>query len=800
MMNKKYLFGLSALTIIFGACSDDIKPEYSSDNLAVHFSAQVGKTVSRSSSENLEEGATVNISNDGDYYSYTADSNGDLTPAGSDFVRWASNSQSTMSIKAYTPIIDGASAEAFSLANLKDQSSTENLANADFATFDGTVSRITGSNNVSFSLQRRMTQVKINIASVDSRYTSTTSDKYTFDLTVYSPSTSITISDGTVSGDGAACAVTPYNGTGIALGGTAVAIITPGAASTDAEFIAVQVKKNGDATGSPLIATGRQALNAGYSYTFNLAVNNDGISISSVQVTDWLSVDTLTGGDASDEYYVINLDNYTSADDVRAEIKRLNEEGSVTAISFIGEIGEMTLNDFFLDSSDSANPVWLPIERIDLSGITDLTEIPNNSFYENTYLRRIRATQVTTVGKYAFYGCKSLTSIDLPVATLIQDNAFWKCIALTSVSLPAATTIVGAFFYCTSLTSISLPVATSVDGFSFCSSLTSISLPAATTIGKKYYTFEYCTSLTSISLPVATYVSGFEYCTSLTNISLPVATYVSGFDGCTSLTSISLPEATMLGESAFSGCTALTSISLPAATMLGDYAFKGCTALTSISLPAATTIGKSAFQNCTSLTSISLPNVTEIASGNIETPNAYVAGAFYGCTALTDISLPKATTIGDCAFYGCTTLANIDLPAATTIGNYAFSGCTALTKISLPKAISVKGFNSCTALTSIDLPVATYVYFYGCTAVTSVSLPEATSAYLYDCTALTSANLPTATIVGLLGCTSLTSVDLPAATTIGYNAFKDCTSLKSVRMPKATNFSSDIFRNCFEII
>jgi hypothetical protein len=575
MKNMKYLFGLSALTLMLGACSDDFNPEYSSDNLAVHFSAQVGKTVSRSSSENLAEGATINISNGGDYYSYTADSNGDLTPAGSDFVRWASTSQSTMSIKAYTPAVDGASADAFSLANLKDQSSAANLANADFATFDGTVSRITGSNNVSFALQRRMTQVKINIASIDSRYASTTSDKYTFDLTVYSPSTSITVSDGTVSGDGTACAVTPYNGTGIALGGTAVAIIAPGDASTDAEFIAVQVKKNGVAFGSPLIATGRQTLNAGYSYTFNLAVNNDGISISSVQVTDWLSVDTLTGGDATDEYYVINLDNYTSADDVRAEIKRLNEEESVTAISFVGNIGDMTLRDFFLDSSDSENPVWLPIEDINLSGITDLTEIPDESFlyiqdnqyYDNTYLRRLRASQVTSIGDYAFIFCTSLTSVDLPAATTIGSSAFYGCTSLTSISLPAATTIeYYAFYGCTSLTSISLPAATSVS-FQKCTALTDVDVPVATSV-----VFENCTYLTSVDIPVATYVY-FSGCTSLTSIYAPAATSVV-FSYCTSLTSVDAPVATTVQ---IGGCTALTSVSMPKATDFYPNIFYGCT-------------------------------------------------------------------------------------------------------------------------------------------------------------------------------------------------------------------------------
>jgi hypothetical protein len=526
MKNLKYLFGLSALTLMLGACSDDLNPEYSSDNLAVHFSAQVGKTVSRSSSESLASGSTVNISKDGDYCSYKSDNNGNLTPTGSDFIRWSSFSQTSMSIKAYTPVIDGASTEAFSLANLKDQSSATNLANADFASFEGSVSRGTNTNDVTFELQRRMTQVKINIASVDSRYTSTTSDKYTFDLTVYSPSTSITVSDGTVSGDGTACAVTPYNGTGIALGGTATAIITPGAASTDAEFIAVQVKKNGVAFGSPLIATGRQALNAGYSYTFNLTVNNDGISISTAKVTDWDTVTAITGGTAiSDarDYYNINLNNYSSSADVYAEVKRIYEEEAVGAISFTGKIGSMTLRDFFLDTTtDSENPTWLPIRYINLSGITDLTEIPDYSFCYNTkypdiYLKSITASQVTTIGKGAFYSCKALTSIDFASVTQIGSN--------TSTS--------------------------STDGaFAWCTSLEGGMLPKAENIGN--YTFYGCSKLEILSLPSA------------------LRLYRSAFSGCSSLIAIDLPKATSFGNWVFANCTSLTSLDLPAATTLGQ--------------------------------------------------------------------------------------------------------------------------------------------------------------------------------------------------------------------------------------
>jgi hypothetical protein len=586
MKNLKQIFGLSVIALALSACSDEVSPQYNSDSLAVHFNAQVGNLISRSNTGTaLSEGTAVNISTDGtNYYGYTSDGSGNLTPTGSDFIRWASSSATSIGIKAYTPVVDGATGTSFSLANYTDQS--EGFANADFASFDGTVNRTTGSNAVNFELQRRMTQVKVKIADVDTKFTDTDDDKYTFDVTVYSPSTSITVSDGTVTGSSTALEVTPYGGEGMTTATTdpAVAIITPGAAAT-ADFIAVQVKKNGEAVGSKLIASERPELLAGYSYTFNLTVKKDRINISSVQLTDWEDVSAIDGGTAAEYVIDLDLDKYTSSADVYADVKRLSDMG-VKSLKFKGKISRFigtdetienttALRDFFCDATtDSDNPTWLPIETIDLSRIEDLTAIPAYSFYDGASFRsdesmkRIIAPQVKTIGEAAFESCSLLESVSFPIATTIGNDAFDWCDRLTSVELPIAETIGSYAFFC-------------------CSSLTNVSLPKATTIGDL----------------------AFAHCSSLKNLKLPVATIIEhlALEECSSLESLELPSAIAIGENAFEKCTSLVSLELPSATFIGNYAFIGCTGLESVSMPklpskvsstSQTEIGIAIFEEC----------------------------------------------------------------------------------------------------------------------------------------------------------------------------------------------------------
>jgi hypothetical protein len=532
MKNLKQIFGLSVIALALSACSDEVSPQYNSDSLAVHFNAQVGNLISRSTTGTaLSEGTAVNISTDGtNYYGYTSDANGNLTPTGSDFIRWASSSATSIGIKAYTPVVDGATGTSFSLANYTDQS--EGFANADFASFDGTVNRTTGSNAVNFELQRRMTQVKVNITNVDSKFDDTDENTYTFDVTVYSPSTSITVSEGTVTGSGSALEVTPYGGEGMTTATTdpAVAIITPGAAAT-ADFIAVQVKKNGEAVGSKLIASERPELLAGYSYTFNVTVKKDRINISSVQLTDWEDVAAIDGGTAAEYVIDLDLDKYTSSADVYADVKRLSNMG-VKSLKFKGHIAKKYLSDGETVETTTAlrdfffnDGTWLPIETINLSEVEDLTAIPANSFcYGSTnsddYLKEIIAPLVTTIGNAAFKYCEKLKRISAPKVESIGNYAFYSN-PLTTIEFPAAITIGECAFNATAITTVELPAATTIGmyAFNWCSSLTNVSLPKATTIGAN--AFSCCFILSSVSMPNATTFGGYLFeGSTTTNINL----------------------------------------------------------------------------------------------------------------------------------------------------------------------------------------------------------------------------------------------------------------------------------------
>jgi hypothetical protein len=312
-----------------------------------------------------------------------------------------------------------------------------------------------------------------------------------------------------VTGSGSALEVTPYGGKGMTKATTdpAVAIITPGAAAT-ADFIAVQVKKNGTAVGSKLIASERPELLAGYSYTFNLTVKKDRINISSVQLTDWEDVTAIDGGAAAE--YVIDLDEYSSSADVYAKIKSLNTDLGVTSISFKGNIKSMSLQDFFFKEK-----TWLPIERINLSSINDLTVIPDNCFcfeddyayipesYPNTSLKSITATQVTQIGRYTFQACEALETANFPSVKSVSVSSFCGCSQLKTVNMPNVTSVGhSSFMDCSSLTSVNFPLAESIDMMAFCR----------------------CTSLESVKLPVATSFSNdiFLSCTT-TNIDLTLS-------------------------------------------------------------------------------------------------------------------------------------------------------------------------------------------------------------------------------------------------------------------------------------
>ncbi|MFR8469479.1 MAG: leucine-rich repeat protein [Eisenbergiella tayi] len=316
------------------------------------------------------------------------------------------------------------------------------------------------------------------------------------------------------------------------------------------------------------------------------------------------------------------------------------KKANITTIKLTGNVKEITrynwkylLEQYYIKSD------WDNLTTLDLSGMTDLETIMNNTHTAKDNMTKMQMLylpdSLKIIREYAFYGCRNLKLQSLPDGLKqIGDEAFYGCERLELQSLPKGLTQIGnsAFWGCKSLALQSLP----------------------------------------------------ENLTQIEN-------YV--FNGCTSLALQSLPkDLTQIGDSAFYGCNSLVLQSLPVdLKQIGDYVFYGCNSLVLQSLPVdLKQIGDYAFYGCERLELQSLPvDLKQIGDE-----------AFYGCERLELQSLPKGLTqIGDEAFYGCKNLALQSLPVdLTQIGVYAFSGCTGLSSIimesSTAPAISSSTFNN----------------------------------------------------------------------------------------------------------
>ena len=220
--------------------------------------------------------------------------------------------------------------------------------------------------------------------------------------------------------------------------------------------------------------------------------------------------------------------------------------------------------------------------------------------------------------------------------------------------------------------------------FNGCSVLTSAPKLPAKALKMWCYNsmFKGCTSLTkapdlpATELPQLCYESMFEGCTSLTKApdlpatKLEIGCYESMFKDCTALTDAPMLSAKDLKSRCykhmFEGCASLVKAPDLPATTLGsscyNHMFANCTALTDAPELKATIIIDNAylsmFEGCTSL-------VTAPALPGTELHNSCYESMFSGCTALTTAPVLDASTLFEHCyrkmFYNCSNLKSVTI-------------------------------------------------------------------------------------------------------------------------------------------
>ena len=458
-MKYQKILGLVATAglLLAGCATDsDNSNTWLSDPNAVHVSASVGSIFTRSNptdeakQTSFNTGDMMGVSNSGKSINYTFDGTNWLPGDGS-YLVWNDN----LNFECWYPA-DGKN--TFRKGYIQeDQSNTTEIAKSDYMTAAVTnLTEIPGDRQLKVELVRKTARLILNIQNFNDQFDDNTTKVHHI---------RIASKASTDAGETSTINIKPLqNGKG-GIGTTYTALVAPGTTEGHLYFAAEET------TETPLVVkTG--ALEAGKSYTYNLTVGKNTITVNDVTVADWQTGKTLNGttdvkdktpyvtftAPAEQTFMMKCIGNYAITD-----LEYSVNFGDWTAVkpdegvTFGGQNGGLrlrgknrygTATDAFIYSTISfTNPDVEVACTGDIRTLLDWEKYKTVDTKDACFI-------------YLFDGCKVLTSApDLPGTTLAEDCyyfMFQNCTSLKVAPALPATKLAndcycGMFYGCTSL-------------------------------------------------------------------------------------------------------------------------------------------------------------------------------------------------------------------------------------------------------------------------------------------------------------------------------------------------------------
>lgn len=539
-MKYQKILGLVATAglLLAGCATDsDNSNTWLSDPNAVHVSASVGSIFTRSNpaasdeagQKSFNKGDVMGVSNNGTSLNYTFNGT-DWQPGNGSYLVWDA---SNLNFQCWYPA-DGKN--SFSKGYIQeDQSNATAIAKSDYMKAEvTTLTEIPGNRQLDVTLVRKTARLILNIQSFNDQFDASTTKVNHI---------RIASKASTDASESSIVNIKPLqNGEG-GINTTYTALVAPGEVEGKLYFT------TDEATETPLVVkTG--TLEAGKSYTYNLIVGKNKVTIGNVTVAEW-GTGKIEGGKAFYAPYV------TFTAENSQTFKMIEHEGY--KISGL----EYSVN----------NGAWATLE----AG----TGVPFGGSNGNLRLRGTNLNGTSVSGQYSTI---TFTNSNVPVACTgdIRTLLDWD-----------------------NYTTVNTENAMFIKLFENCSVLTSAPELPATSLAKNCYLhmFSGCTNLKSApKLPAPTlttycYAFMFSGCTNLkTAPELPAKAlkdqcYYGMFAGCTNLkTAPKLPAKISRVDcyaDMFSGCTNLKSAELSI-----EFLYRGCC--------------NSMFNNCTNLSSVTM--------------------------------------------------------------------------------------------------------------------------------------------------------------------------------------------------
>ena len=482
MKIMKRLMGCAAAILALTACSEseDLLAAYHSDSKAVHITAQVGKASADgfTRSNPLGDAEEQAKFNDGDMISVKAEGQDAVNykydgkewqPQGNKFLKWENE---TMNFTAYYPATFNGT-----INQPEKYNSEDDLAAADFMSFSGP-QKNDNNNQLTLTMERKMARVVVEIAGFN--------DQYTTNATVNSLSIwGVKAFKQEKEGKSYFYALIDPN-------------YTP---STTTPFLSLEVKDGESTTTETLTTT--PTFTAGNSYTYQLKVGKNKVSVSGITVADWENTGIITNNGKAEQIipYVTFTANGNQTFKMTTErvytisgLEYSVKDGewtpvvANTEVPFGGDKGDLRLrgknpNGTAKDNSNYSN-IRFTNEDVKVACTGDIRTLLNWKYYDTVDTKNARFC-------WLFSCCSVLTSAPvLPATTLASYcyyNMFNCCTSLESAPVLPATTLASNCYY---------------EMFYGCTSLTSApELPAEKLSQECYkYMFRGCTKLSTVTM------------------------------------------------------------------------------------------------------------------------------------------------------------------------------------------------------------------------------------------------------------------------------------------------------------
>ena len=575
MKYKKILTWACTAALFLTGCTTDTanNGRWMEDSNAVRIQASAGSTLTRSNPIETDEskltgfnqGDKISVRNRNITVNYTFDGEKLWVPENDKYLVW---DEKDLKFEGYYPCEGN---NTFSVGYIKkDQSTLKALAQSDYMNTISTLPSIPSDKRLPLELKRQTARLIFKIDQFNNEFSERV--KVT-DLKIYSQENT----NGETTDDWDL--ITPYQIGDGGVGTTYTALVIPEVINA----VLNTSEKSLDSEGEPqalYLETGE--LKAGKSYTYNLIVGKNKVTVGGVTVAEWTPGTPLPGGEAKEEPPYVTMtanskqtfkmtctEGYTLPDlEYTVNNEPWKKVEANQGVDFGGDLGSLRLRGIcpYGTATDYQKYSTItfdnPSVEVECSG--DIRMLIDYTAHETVATANCSFRSL-------FQNCKALKSAPELPATALKANCY------TSM-----------FSGCTSLTEApKLPATKLANGcysemFKECASLVNAPDLPATTLEANCYSsmFIDCSKLTGAPelkakiMQNASYHSMFKGCTSLVNApALPATTlnyncYIKMFSGCTSL-----KKAPDLGAEKFWGycyqlmfenCTNLESVTMQA--------------------------------------------------------------------------------------------------------------------------------------------------------------------------------------------------------------------------------------------